>query len=52
MDLDASVLDADALVVQRRFNAIPVLVEAGRLQGEVSRKDILSHICRIARIAE
>lgn len=47
---DASALDADVLVVQCRFNAIPVLDESGRLQGEVSRKDILAYICRLAKI--
>lgn len=52
LQLGASVLDADAIMVHRRFNAMPVLDAQGTLLGEVSRKDILSHIVRIARLAE
>jgi CBS-domain-containing membrane protein len=34
-------LQADALIVERGFNTLPVLDEKGKLLGEITRRDIL-----------
>lgn len=46
---DASVGEAIALLTDRGFGAAPVIDEAGRPIGVVSRTDILIHECECAR---
>lgn len=48
LTLDRGVLQAEALMVQHRYNALPVVDASGRLKGEVSRKSVLSYISRAA----
>lgn len=48
---DDTLVEANAIIKERRFNALPVVEEA-RLVGEVGRKDILRHIAyRICGLA-
>ncbi|GAU09747.1 CBS domain-containing protein [Desulfoplanes formicivorans] len=37
-------LEADALIVEKGFNTLPVLDDQGRLLGEITRRDILLHL--------
>ena len=40
-------MEAEALLVEKRINALPVLGEDGRLLGEVHRRDILDYMARL-----
>lgn len=41
---DATFLEADALIVEKRINAIPVVDDRGVLVGEICRRDILRYL--------
>ncbi|MBT8764154.1 CBS domain-containing protein [Desulfohalobiaceae bacterium Ax17] len=40
-------MEAEALIVEKRINALPVLDENGKILGEVHRRDILNYIARL-----
>ena len=49
LTMDRGVVQAEAMLVQGRYNAVPVLGADRVLLGEVSRKSVLSYILRVAR---
>lgn len=51
VDPDDTVIAAEAMLVERRYNALPVVDAQGVLHGQISRKSILAYITRTARQA-
>lgn len=44
LGLDDVIIEAGAIIKDRRFNGLPVLDEQGVLRGDIGRKDILRYI--------
>jgi len=44
MGPDDSFLEAETLIAEKGFNALPVVDEAGRLIGEIGRREALLHV--------
>ena len=45
---DDPCLKANVLIVERKYNSMPVLDESGTLLGELTRRDVLVHLARHA----